>query len=133
AGASTAGNATITTNVGSVVFSGTSTGGSAKLVTTGSGIVDISNLTSAGMTAGSIEGSGTYFLGSKTLTVGSLNTSTTVSGLIADGGTGGGVGGSLDKVGTGTMTLSNTNTYTGATTVDGGTLSVTGSIALSSG
>ena len=38
------------------------------------------------MTAGSIAGAGTYFLGSKQLTVGSNNLSTTVSGTIQDGG-----------------------------------------------
>ncbi|HEY1543258.1 MAG TPA: autotransporter domain-containing protein, partial [Xanthobacteraceae bacterium] len=135
AGSSTAANATITTNsTGTVSFSATSTGGSARLITNAGGTVDISQLTAAGMTAGSIEGAGTYSLGSKQLTVGSLDTSTTVSGQIEDGGTAGGVGGSLDKVGTGTLTLSNpNNTYTGATTIDGGTLTVTGSIASSSG
>ena len=56
------------------------------------------------MTAGSIEGAGTYELGSKALTVGSNNLSTEVSGTIVDGGVGG-TGGSLIKVGTGTLTL----------------------------
>ena len=55
-------------------------------------MVDISRLTSVGMTAGSIEGTGAYFLGSKVLTVGLNNLSTEVSGPIADGGEGGGVG-----------------------------------------
>ena len=40
-------------------------------------------------------------LGSKQLTVGATNLSTTVSGVIADGGRNGGAGGSLVKVGTG--------------------------------
>jgi autotransporter-associated beta strand protein len=74
------------------------------------------------MTAGSIEGAGTYNLGSKTLTVGSNNLSTSVSGQIADGGINGGTGGSLVKVGIGTLTLSGGNTYTGGTTIAVGTL-----------
>jgi hypothetical protein len=36
--------------------------------------------------AGSIAGSGTFYLGDKELTVGSNNLSTTVTGVIADGG-----------------------------------------------
>jgi outer membrane autotransporter protein len=131
---STAGSASITLqNGGSAVFTDTSSGGTAAFTVAVGSAVDISPLTNGGTTAGSIAGAGNFFLGANTLTVGSLNTSTTVSGVIHDGGLGGGVGGALDKVGTGTLTLSNTNTYTGATTVDGGTLSVTGSIALSSG
>ena len=84
------------------------------------------------MTAGSIEGAGSYFLGSKTLTVGSNNLSTEVSGTIADGGSSGGTGGSLVKVGSGTLTLSGVNTYTGSTIVSTGELIVNGSIASSS-
>ena len=94
---------------------------------------DISLLTAAGMTAGSIEGAGSHFLGGKLLTVGGNNLSTEVSGTLADGGFGGGTGGALTKVGTGTQTLSGTNTYTGATTVNAGALIVNGSIASSSG
>ena len=76
---------------------------------------------------------GTYFLGSKALTVGGNNLSTTVNGTISDGGASGGTGGSLIKVGTGTLTLAGTNSYTGATTVTGGTLLLTGDISSSSG
>ena len=93
----------------------------------------MSLLTAAGMTAGSIEGAGSHFLGGKLLTVGGNNLSTEVSGTLADGGFGGGSGGALTKVGTGTLTLSGANTYTGATTVNAGTLLVNGSIAASSG
>jgi autotransporter-associated beta strand protein len=131
--ASTAGNATITTNSGGgVFFTGTSNGGQAIFTTNAGGVFDMSQLTSSGTTAGSIAGAGSYFLGANALTVGSNNLSTTVSGVIADGGTGGGTGGALVKMGTGTLTLSGTNTYTGATTVNAGTLEVDGSIAPSS-
>lgn len=130
---STAGNATITTKSGgSVFFAGTSSGGQAIFTTNAGGVFDISQLTSGGTTAGSIAGAGTYFLGANALTVGSNNLSTTVSGVISDGGIGGGTGGALVKVGTGTLTLSGTDTYTGATTVNAGTLDVDGSIATSS-
>jgi autotransporter-associated beta strand protein len=100
----------------------------ARLITNAGGTVSLSGLTSTGMTAGSIEGAGNYRLGSKSLTVGGNNLSTEVSGAIQDNG---GTGGSLVKVGTGTLTLSGINTYTGATTVNAGTLIVNGSIASS--
>jgi outer membrane autotransporter protein len=133
---STAGNATIITNGvtgvgsgGTTFFSDSSDGGTARAITNGNGSFDISGLATAGMGIGSIEGGGNYFLGSKTLSVGGDNLSTTVSGVIRDGGNKGGTGGSLTKVGMGTLTLTGTNTYTGATTVNAGSLIVDGSIA----
>lgn len=123
----TAGNSVFTTGSGgNVFFFDSSTGGSARFITNAGGTFDMSGLTAAGMTAGSIEGAGSYVLGSKSLTVGGNNLSTTVSGVIS------GISGALTKVGTGTMTLTNTETYTGPTTVNGGALVVDGSIALSS-
>jgi outer membrane autotransporter protein len=122
---STAGNATITTNAGGyMLFIDKSTGGNARFITNAGGIFDISALTSGGMTAGSIEGAGTYHLGSKSLTVGSNNLSTAVGGIIADGGIFGGTEGSLVKVGTGTLTLTGTNTYSGGTSINAGALNV---------
>jgi hypothetical protein len=81
------------------------------LVTNAGGIVDISSLSSGGITVGSIAGAGSYRLRAKTLTVGLNNLSTEVSGTIADGGIAGGTGGALTKVGTGTLTLSGANTF----------------------
>ena len=128
-GTSTAGSATITNNGGtgggaggSTLFLENSDGGTALAITNGNGFFDISALTSAGMGIGSIEGSGNYFLGSKNLSVGGNNLSTTVSGVIQDGGTSGGTGGSLTKIGVGTLTLTGVNTYTGGTIVGAGTL-----------
>ena len=120
-GSSTAGNATITANGNSlIVFGGSASGGNARFITNAGASFDLSFLTSAGTTAGSIEGAGRYNLGSKQLTVGSNNLSTTVSGVIADGGLNGGTGASLVKVGGGTLTLTGNNLYTGGTTISGG-------------
>ncbi|MBW7961151.1 autotransporter domain-containing protein [Bradyrhizobium sp. BR 10261] len=115
------GAVTITTNGGGITsFTGTSSGGNARFVTTIGGTVIISGLTNGGTTTGSIEGAGNYVLGANTLTTGSLNTSTLVDGSIS------GTGGSLTKVGTGTLTLAGGNSYTGATTVSAGTLALSG-------
>jgi len=131
---STAGNSTITTNSGGfTLFFNMSTGGNARFITNAGGIFDMSMLSSVGMTAGSIEGAGTYQLGSKILTVGLNNLSTIVSGTIIDGSPGIATGGSLIKVGTGTLTLSGANTYTGGTVLNAGTLTVNGPQALGLG
>ncbi|MCP3399085.1 autotransporter-associated beta strand repeat-containing protein [Bradyrhizobium sp. CCGB20] len=133
----TAGSAAIV-NSGNVLFDGNSTPGNAQLVNAAPGAVfDLSMTTGPNgdnrLTAGSLAGSGTFQLGGKELTVGSNNLSTTVTGVLTDGGSGGYTGASLVKVGTGRLTLSGVNTYTGATTVDGGTLAVNGDITASSG
>ena len=121
---STGGNATITTTNGGVLrFFQTGTGGQGRFITNAGGSFNMSGLTSSGLTAGSIEGAGSYILGTKQITVGSNNLSTEVSGVIS------GTGGSLVKSGTGTLTLSGTNSYTGGTTVNAGRLAVNGSVA----
>jgi autotransporter-associated beta strand protein/probable HAF family extracellular repeat protein len=144
-GLTTAGNATITTLSGAAVaFFDGSTGGNAKFITNGTGWVDFSGSIGPGLdgriTAGSIAGTGTYYIGAgNTLITGSNNLSTEVSGVIADFNPSPPCGcptfpgpGSLEKVGAGTFVLSGTNLYTGTTTVNGGILEVDGSIASSS-
>lgn len=138
---STAGNATIITKDGGATkFYDNSTGGNARFITTGTGIVDFGiSLGPHGdgrITAGSIEGNGTYYIGGgNTLAVGSNNRSMLVDGVIGDYdpcGCGFIGSGSLEKVGSGTLILSGTNTYTGTTTVNGGILRVDGDISQSS-
>lgn len=148
AGTSTAGNAMITNNAGSSVnfldrstagsatiinnasldFYDTSTAGDARLVTAAAGSTSFNGTGPLGdgrVSAGSIEGAGSYSLRSLELTVGSNGLSTEVSGVIS------GAGGSLIKTGAGALTLSGTNTYSGATLVNAGSLIVNGSIASS--
>ena len=114
---SSAATATVITNShGKTEFTGSSSGGEARLITNAGGAVLFHELTTPGTTAGSIEGAGHYNLADEELTVGSNNLSTEVSGVIS------GHKGSLVKVGTGTLTLSGADTYSGGTTVDDGIL-----------
>ena len=97
------------------------------------GTFDISALATAGVAIGSLAGAGSFNLGSKQLTVGGNGLSTTVSGVIAGGGLFPGSGGSLVKEGSGTLTLTGNNTYTGGTTVNAGLLELLSGASLGSG
>jgi autotransporter-associated beta strand protein len=131
----TLGDATVTlSGDGStgLVLRQTASGGSARVIANG-GSINIVNLTGAGTTLGSLAGASTSFnvnLGSKQLTVGGNNDSTSFAGRLN------GSGGSIGKAGTGTWTLTNgTHTYDGLTTISGGTLALSGNgnLANSSG
>src|SRR5207247_149126 len=77
---------------GFILFSGDSTGGTARVEVFGIGGLDISGHNPPGVTVGSIEGSGNVFLGANNLTVGSNNLSTTFDGVLQDGSPYGGSG-----------------------------------------
>jgi len=126
-----AGNATLIANGGvdggeggSIQFATVSTGGTVQVEVFGNGNLDISRHDAPGLTTGSINGNGALFLGANNLTVGTNNLSTDFTGVMQDGGTNGGIGGSLTKAGGGTLTLTNANTYTAGTTIAEGTLLV---------
>jgi autotransporter-associated beta strand protein len=72
-------------------------------------------------TIGTLTGSGTVSVAGATLTLGNASSST-FSGQISNGGIAGFSGGGINKAGTGTLTLSGMNTFTGATTISAGTL-----------
>jgi autotransporter-associated beta strand protein len=142
------GSATIVTNTGGQTsFNDTAYGDKARFIINGTGLLDFSF--SAGqnndgrITAGSIEGDGLIYIGggsiglgtpANTLVVGTNNLSTEFKGVIADNNPCGCTTGpgNFEKVGTGKLILSGTNTYTGTTAVNGGILQVDGSIATSS-
>ncbi|MBN9536276.1 MAG: autotransporter-associated beta strand repeat-containing protein, partial [Alphaproteobacteria bacterium] len=115
---STAGAANIVSNAGSIYFYDNASGGTATYTGGASSLLNIAGLTASGMTIGSIAGSGSIVATGKAITVGGNNTTTAFGGVIA------GAGGSLIKVGSGTLTLSGANTYTGSTTINAGTLSI---------
>jgi autotransporter-associated beta strand protein len=118
---SSAGNAILNGNSGSnggingsFQFLGDSTGGTAAIL--GNGDLMISDHNPPGVTIGSIEGGGNVFLGSNELAV-ATNLSKTYFGVIQGSG-------SLTKIGTGPLTLTGSNTYSGGTTVRRGRLVV---------
>lgn len=71
-------------------------------------------------TVGSISGLGNIELGPGILSVGANNLSTTYYGLIS------GIGGSITKIGSGTLTLTENNDFAGLATINGGSLVING-------
>jgi autotransporter-associated beta strand protein len=130
---STADNATLIAGAGInggngalLVFGDDSTGGSVRVRLSGYGGTtgqSEGNLTiqhnPPGVTIGSLEGNGVVALtdfSSPNLIIGSNNESTTFSGTVS-GGLGNSSRPSVTKIGSGTLTLANANTYIGNTTV----------------
>ncbi|HEY2711384.1 MAG TPA: autotransporter-associated beta strand repeat-containing protein [Chthoniobacterales bacterium] len=127
---------------GTMDFFASATGGSARFELLGNSSIDISAVGddgsgTKGITAGSVEGSGDFYLGGNNLTVGSNGLSTGFSGILHDGGEFGGSKGSLTKVGAGSLILTGANTYTGPTIVQsgvfGGTSLIKGTLTIGSG
>ena len=131
---STLGAATFTVNSGSIIqMIDTSTGGTARVINNGTLLMQKSD---GVLSIGSLQGSGNVVFSTlnggaaaQTLTVGTANTSTSFDGQINDGV---GVTGALTKTGTGSLTLTGTNGYSGATTISNGTLALTGTGSIAS-
>jgi autotransporter-associated beta strand protein len=117
---------------GTIFFLDDSTGGKANVTVSGNGNLDISSHNAPGVMVGQLQGDGLVFLGSISLTVNNRS-NITFAGVIADGGFGGGTGGALAKIGKGRLDLTNANTYTGGTTINGGTLLIDNSIGSGTG
>jgi autotransporter-associated beta strand protein len=129
--AASAGSATIANQAGGMVrFSDSATAAQASIANAAGGTLDVSGMTAAGGTAvGALSSAGAVVLGATRLTLGGLNANDVVSGTVSDKGSvfaqpGTGIGGAIVKVGSGTLTLTGANSYTGGTTVAAGTLSV---------
>jgi autotransporter-associated beta strand protein len=150
----TAGNATITNDSSGIetFFEGTSSAGNARLINSVPfARTDLSASTGLNndnkLSAGSIEGGGNFYIGGNQLTVGGNNLSTTVSGVISDCGGGSDClasiatfgpnvkssGGSLVKTGSGTLTLSAANNYTGGTTINAGLINFNSAVSFGTG
>lgn len=112
------GTPTYTVNNGGIVNLNADLADTTAFTIDAGGLLDLKNRS---QTLGSIAGGGSIDLGIATLTVGDA-TDTTFSGDIS------GLTGSLTKVGAGNLTLSGTNTYSGATTISAGTLTLDGSL-----
>jgi autotransporter-associated beta strand protein len=117
---------------GTILSAGTlevrnSTPGTSSSVGTGTVTMDGGTLRAG---ANNLSFSNGFALNTTGATIDTNGNALALTGVIADGNG----AGSLAKIGTGTLTLSGTNTFTGSTTISGGTLALsgTGSIATSS-
>ncbi|SHO65927.1 autotransporter-associated beta strand repeat-containing protein, partial [Pseudoxanthobacter soli DSM 19599] len=113
--------AATTVSAGTLVADGTGALADAVAVTVASG-AGLTLQMGATKTVGALSGGGSVRMNATQLVVGAGGASSTFSGVLS--GTAG-----FGKVGTGALTLSGANTFTGTTTVGGGTLDLTGSLA----
>ena len=111
---------TTTVSAGVLSLANTNALSASTLDYSSAGRVSFSNLTGANL--GGLQGSTNLALtnasgGAVALNVGANNSNTTYSGILSGGG-------SLTKVGAGTMILSGANTYSGTTTISAGTVAI---------
>ena len=132
---------TLTINSGYLQVSNNSIGSNANIVVNSGGCLRMFT-SSANITRrwglGGLSGAGKVFGGYESYTtnvfaVGGLNTDSTFSGVIANHTYRTTARAALAKVGTGTLTLSGANTYSGQTTVEAGTLKLGANGTLPSG
>ena len=102
---------------GLIQFNDSSDGEQARIGLFGNGTLDIGGSDRGRITIGSLEGDGIVLLGAIRLTLGGNNLSTVFTGVIQEDG-------AMTKQGSGTLTLSGANTYTGGTIVNEGSLNV---------
>ena len=129
-GEARAANATLVANGGRnggtgglIVFWYQTRGDNARVQLSGNGRLIIKDHDPlAPMTIGSLEGDGAVTLGANNLTVGRNHRQTIFSGVINDGI--GFSGGSITKIGVGTLDLKGSSSYTGGTVVESGNLLV---------
>ncbi len=113
-------------NKGKTVFTGDAQASGVTIANEGDATVDITAINSA-TSIGSLFGAGNVLLGNRELQEGALGKDDLISGIISGG------NGSLTKQGNGTLILTGTNTYGGATHVEQGALMVDGNQQLATG
>ncbi|RUL78793.1 autotransporter-associated beta strand repeat-containing protein [Dyella choica] len=142
---SDAGSAKVTANSGGLItLEGTSNAANATFVNNGALYVQGFQNAPITPSIGSLSGSGNVYLSSNydanfnvvpfTLTLGGLNQNDTISGAIADNyNARQSAGDSLAKIGTGTLTLSGNNTFSGGVQINAGALAAASNQALGTG
>jgi autotransporter-associated beta strand protein len=125
-----AGNATLIANGGSIEFDSSSQGGTPRVELFGNSLLYLTN--TGGLSVGSIEGDGIIEMGDWVLRVGTNGLSTVFNGLLHDE-VSEEFGGTLHKVGPGSLTLSSANTYRNGTVISGGALFVTNTTGSATG
>jgi hypothetical protein len=113
---------------GSLYLLANSISGSSQLTILGNAFLDMSGHAATGAAIGSLSGDGTIFLGGNHLDIGFGEQGPPFTGRFADGGANGGAGGSITLAGGASLTLTNADTYTGPTIVNGATLTLEGHV-----